>query len=85
MVQAYQGYFREGRFVSPEPVAIPENVEVYVMVTGKKMPRRKPVAFGTLSEAEFNAEMEKGFADMEAGRIRPAADVFADLRQDYGI
>ena len=50
-----------------------------------KLPQRKPVALGSLSEAEFNAEMEKGFADMAAGRLRPADDVFADLQRDYGV
>jgi DNA-damage-inducible protein J len=50
-----------------------------------KLPQRKPVAVESLSEAEFNAEIEKGFADMAAGRMRPAADVFADLKRDYGI
>lgn len=37
MIQTYQGYFRNGRFVSPELVDVPENVEVYVMVTGKEL------------------------------------------------
>ena len=35
MVQTYQGYFQEGRFVSPQANSIPENVEVYVLVTNK--------------------------------------------------
>jgi DNA-damage-inducible protein J len=50
-----------------------------------KLPQRKPVAIGSLTVEEFNAEIEKGFADMAAGRMRPAADVFADLERDYGI
>ena len=50
-----------------------------------KLPQQRPVALGSLSEAEFNAEIEKGFADMESGRARPAAEVFADLERDYGI
>ena len=49
-----------------------------------KLSRQKPVAFGSLNEAEFNDEIEKGFADMAAGRMRPAADVFDDLQRDYG-
>jgi DNA-damage-inducible protein J len=50
-----------------------------------KLPQHKPVALASLSEAEFNAEIEKGFADMTAGRMRPAVDVFADLQRDYGV
>ena len=41
MVQTYQGYFKKGRFVSQEIAAIPENVEVYVMITGKKYKPQK--------------------------------------------
>ena len=35
MVQTYQGYFEEGRFVSTHTSSIPDYVEVYVVVTGK--------------------------------------------------
>jgi len=35
MLQTLQGYFQEGRFVSPQSASIPENVEVFVVVTEK--------------------------------------------------
>lgn len=38
-----------------------------------------------LSEVELNAELEKGYADVTAGRTKPARQVFADIRKDYGI
>lgn len=38
-----------------------------------------------LTEAELNAELEKGYADMTAGRTKPARQVFADIRKDYSI
>lgn len=38
-----------------------------------------------LNEAEFNAELEKGYADMNAGRTKPAKQAFADIRKDYGL
>jgi hypothetical protein len=44
MVQTYQGYFQEGRFVSPQVKAIPEQVEVYVLVTNNSIPARKTKA-----------------------------------------
>ena len=50
-----------------------------------KLPQQKPMALGSLSEMEFNTEIEKGFADMSAGLLRPATDVFADLKRDYDI
>jgi DNA-damage-inducible protein J len=39
----------------------------------------------TLSEDEMNAELEKGYADMKAGRTKPASKVFADIRKDYNL
>jgi hypothetical protein len=37
MVKALQGYFRSGRFISSEPAEIPDNVEVYVMITDREL------------------------------------------------
>ena len=39
MYQAYKGCFQNGRFVPSEPVTIPDNTEVYVMVVGDKSPQ----------------------------------------------
>lgn len=38
-----------------------------------------------MSAAELEAELEKGYRDMLAGRVKPAAQVFADIRKDYGV
>jgi len=35
MIKTFQGYFQEGRFVSPQRAAIPEYVEVLIVVTDK--------------------------------------------------
>jgi DNA-damage-inducible protein J len=45
----------------------------------------KPIDVSKLSEAEMNAELEKGYADIVAGRTKPAKQVFADIRKDYGL
>lgn len=50
-----------------------------------KIPSARPVSVAELSEAELNAELEKGYADMTAGRTKPARQAFADIRRDYGI
>ena len=44
-----------------------------------KMPSARPVDVSALSEAQMNAELEKGYADMQAGRTRSAKSVFADI------
>lgn len=50
-----------------------------------KIPSSRPVDMSSLSEAELNAELEKGYADIKAGRAREANAVFADIRKDYNL
>ena len=50
-----------------------------------KMPPAKPVNINTLSETEFNEELEKGYADMQDGRTKNAKKAFADIRKDYKL
>ena len=50
-----------------------------------KIPSARPVDISTLSEAEFNEELEKGYADMQDGRTKNAKKAFADIRKDYGL
>ena len=45
----------------------------------------KTVDVAELTEAELNAELEKGYADMAAGRTKPVKQVFTDIRKDYGL
>ncbi len=50
-----------------------------------KLPVNVPVDVSKLTEAELDAELEKGYADVKAGRVRDAGSSFADIRRDYGI
>lgn len=49
-----------------------------------KIPASRPVDSSVLSDAEMDAELEKGYADMKAGRKKSAKKAFADIRKDYG-
>lgn len=49
------------------------------------IPQLRPLSLSNLSEEELDAELEKGYVDIAAGRMRPAREVFADLRRDYGL
>lgn len=42
MVKTFQGHFQEGRFVSPQSAAIPEYVEVFIVVTDKPISTSNP-------------------------------------------
>ena len=50
-----------------------------------KLPAQRPTELALLSDEEFDAEMEKGFVDIAARRVRPASEVFADIKRDYGL
>ena len=50
-----------------------------------KIPIAKPVDISKISAEALDAELEKGYADMETGRTKPAAKVFANIRNDYNV
>ena len=50
-----------------------------------KLPAARPLDFSTMADEQLNAELEKGFVDIAAGRTRPAKQVFDDIRRDYGV
>ena len=50
-----------------------------------KIPSSRPVDMSALSEAELNAELEKGYADILAGRTKPAKQAFAEMRKDFNL
>lgn len=50
-----------------------------------KMPASRLVDASVLSDEEMDAELEKGYADMKAGRTKSAKSAFADIRKDYGL
>ena len=50
-----------------------------------KMPAARLTNVSVLSDAEVDAELEKGYADMKEGRTKPVKSAFADIRKDYGL
>lgn len=50
-----------------------------------KLPEKQPLAYGSLTKQQFNAEIEKGMADIAAGRLISAADVRAKMRETYSV
>lgn len=50
-----------------------------------KLPATRPLDVSTITDEQLHAELEKGFADIAAGRTRPANQVFDDIRRDYGV
>lgn len=50
-----------------------------------KMPAVRPLDASLLTDAQMDAELEKGHADMQAGRTKSVKSAFADIRKDYGL
>jgi len=49
------------------------------------LPQNKPLSLGSLSDELFNAEIEKGLADLADGKVAPAEEVAERMRRDFGI
>lgn len=49
-----------------------------------KLPEH-PLDISQMTEEQLCTELEKGYADVLAGRTIPVAEVFADIREKYGI
>lgn len=50
-----------------------------------KIPSARTVNVAELSEVELNAELEKGYSDMAAGKTKPVRQTFADIHKDYRL
>ena len=50
-----------------------------------KIPGARPIDTNALSDAQMDAELEKGYADMQSGRTKSVKSTFADIRKDYGL
>lgn len=50
-----------------------------------KLPANHVPDLNVLTEEQLNAELEKGYADIAAGRTKAASMVFEKIRKDYGV
>ena len=49
------------------------------------LPARRPHDLSEMSAVELSEELEKGYADMKAGRTKPAKEVFSAIRKGYAL
>lgn len=50
-----------------------------------KLSAARPLNVSTMTDEQLHAELEKGAADVAAGRTRPAKQVLDEICQDYGL
>lgn len=49
-----------------------------------KLPEH-PLDVSRMTAEQLDAELEKGYADMQAGRTIPVKQAFADIRKEYDV
>lgn len=50
-----------------------------------KLPANAPVAYGSLSKEQFDAEIIQGMADIKAGRVYSADSVEEEMKRDFDV
>ena len=50
-----------------------------------KLPQAELLNYSSLTREQFDAEMEKGMADVKAGRVYSADTIEAEMRRDFGV
>ena len=50
-----------------------------------KLPKRVPLDYSSLTKKQFDTEITKGMADIEADRVYSADQVETEMRREYGI
>lgn len=50
-----------------------------------KIPLDTPIAIGALTKEQLDAELAKGMADINAGKVYSADDVENEMRREFGI
>ena len=50
-----------------------------------KLSKTEPLAYGSLTKEQFDTEIEKGVADIKAGRVYTAKEVEDELKRDFDI
>lgn len=50
-----------------------------------KLPQNTPLVYSSFTKEQFDAEIEKGMADIRTGRVYSADDVEAEMKRDFGL
>ena len=73
------------------PVANAVNMFLHQVVLRKGipfsiiLPQNAPLDYSTLTTEQFNAEIEKGFASLDAGKVVPAEKVRDKMQRQYDV
>ncbi|WP_278243460.1 hypothetical protein [Catenibacterium mitsuokai] len=61
------------------------STHLYTSMEPEVKSSKRIVDMSVLSEEELNEELEKGYADVQAGRTKDAKTAFDNIRKDYQL
>ena len=61
------------------------STHLYTRIEPKVKSSKRIVDMSVLSEEELNEELEKGYADVQAGRTKDAKTAFENIRKNYQL
>lgn len=50
-----------------------------------KIPTSHPLNINEMTEMQLNQELETGYNDMLNGKVKPATEVFADMKREFNL
>ncbi|MDD4615044.1 MAG: type II toxin-antitoxin system RelB/DinJ family antitoxin [Caldisericia bacterium] len=50
-----------------------------------KLPKENPLDMSTMTDEALSKELEKGYADVQEGRVKKAKEIFNNIRKDYNL
>ncbi|MDR0272433.1 MAG: hypothetical protein LBI27_03850 [Clostridiales bacterium] len=81
--QAYDGYFENGQFFPKiEPLNLSGRVRAILTIIPEES--SEMLDYSSLSQEQFNIEMEKGLADLNANRVVSSEQVRKNMQRKYG-
>ena len=81
----YVDMFPQTGELSDNKINVSSHVETVVLLSNPDAKAAHPLDISYMTQEGLNAELEKGYADIRAGRVRPVEDVLADIRKDYDV
>ena len=62
-----------------------KSIHLYTSMEPEVKSSKRIVDMSVLSEEELKEELEKGYADVQAGRTKDAKTAFDNIRKDYQL
>ena len=50
-----------------------------------KLPASTPIAMGSLTNEQFDSEINKGLSDIKAGKVHTADFIEEEMKRDFGV